>query len=155
MCVVECSFFLPELVPTIMSNTAAKEEEIERSRLLSPNLDFTGRIRSILDGDDSILSPTNEVPSIPADVEDMDIQESINNNDNDGLIQNPSKAKENVEENPGDKIEAVEDDQFVGNFFGLEVEQQSQFLVDYRNNIHKLSSQNKELLSLLETVDQD
>ena len=43
----------------------------------------------------------------------------------------------------------------VGTFFGLKADQQAQVLVDYKNSIHKLSSQNKELMGLLETVNQD
>ena len=37
----------------------------------------------------------------------------------------------------------------------LKADQQVQVLVDYKNSIHKLSSQNKELMGILETVNQD
>ena len=51
-----------------MSNPVAEQEEVEESRLPSPHLDFTGHVRSILDGDDSLLSPNTEVPSIPGNL---------------------------------------------------------------------------------------
>ena len=81
-----------------MSTTAAEQEEIEEQRLPSPHLDFTGRVRSILDGDDSILSPSTEVPSIPQDVSDMDIHDSIEEDNNDGIVENPPRTDEVVEE---------------------------------------------------------
>ena len=48
-----------------MSNPAVEQEETEELRLPSPRLNFTGRIHSILDGDESILSLNTEVPSVP------------------------------------------------------------------------------------------
>ena len=141
-----------------MLNLAVEQEEIEESRLPTPRLDFTSRIRSILDGDNSILSPNTEVLSIPGDVLDMDIHNSIQDDNNDGLVQNTSNAEGIVEENngnPGNKTESTEDDQVVETFFGLETDKQAQVLVSYKSSIHKLSSQNKELLGLLETVNKD
>ena len=141
-----------------MSNPAVEQEETEESRLPSPRLNFTSRVRSILDGDETILSPNTEVPSIPDDIVDMDIQSPIQEGNNDGLVQNTSNVEGIVEENDGnskDKTETTENDQTVGTFFGLEADQQVQVLVDYKNSIHKLSSQNKELMGILETVNQD
>ena len=136
----------------------AQQEEIEESRLPTPHLDFTGRIRSILDGDESILSPNTEVLSIPRDVSDMDIHNSIQDDNNDGIVQNTSNTEGNVEENndnTGDKPETTVYDEAVGTFFGLEIDKQAQVLLEYKNSIHKLSSQNKELMGLLETVNKD
>ena len=141
-----------------MSNPAVKQEEIEESRLPTPRLDFTGRIRSILDGDKSILSLNTEVPSIPGDVSDMDTHNSNQKDNNDGIVQNTSNTEGTVEENngnPGNKTESMEDNQVVGTFFELETDKQAQVLVSYKNSIHKLSSQNKELMGLLETVNKD
>ena len=59
-----------------MSDQAAKQEEIEEARLPTPCLDFTGHVCSILDGDESILSPNTEIPSVPDNTVDMDIQSS-------------------------------------------------------------------------------
>ena len=141
-----------------MSNPAVKQEEIEESRLPSPHLNFTGCVCSILDGDESILSLNTEVPSVPDDIVDMDIQSPIQEGNNEGIVQNTSTMEGIVEEHNGnstDKMETTEDDQTVGTFFGLEADQQVQVLVDYKNSIHKLFSQNKELMGLLETVNQD
>ena len=141
-----------------MSNPAVKQEEIEESRLPSPRLNFTSHVHSILDGDESILSPNTEVLSVPDDIVDMDVQSPIQEGNNDGIVQNTSNVEGIVEEHNGnsnDKTETTEDDQVVGTFFGLETDQQVQVLVDYKNSIHKLSSQNKELMCLLETVNQD
>ena len=141
-----------------MSNPAVEQEETEDLRLPSPRLNFTGRVRSILDGDESILSPNTEVPSVPDDIVDMDIQSPIQEGNNDGLVQNTANAEGIVEENDGssnDKTEATENDHSVGTFFGLESDQQIQVLVDYKNSIHKLSTQNRELMGILETVNQD
>ena len=88
----------------------------------------------------------------------MDVQSPIQEGNNDGIVQNTSNIEGIVEEhngNPNEKTETTEDDQVVGTFFGLEVDQQVQVLVNYKNSIHKLSSQNKELMGLLETVNQD
>ena len=60
-----------------MSNPVAEQEETEDLRLPSPRLNFTGRVRSILDGDESILSPNTEVPSVPDNITDMDVQSPI------------------------------------------------------------------------------
>ena len=141
-----------------MSDQVAKQEEMEEARLPTPRLDFTGCIRSILDSDKLILSPNTEVPSVPGDIVDMNIQNSTQEENNNGIVQNTSKVKGIVEEhngNPNNKTETTENDQTVGTFFGLEADQQAQVLVDYKNNIHKLSSQNKKLMGLLETVNQD
>ena len=43
----------------------------------------------------------------------------------------------------------------MGTFFGLESDQQIQVLVDYKNSIQRLSNQNKELMGILETINQD
>ena len=141
-----------------MSNPVVEQEEIEKSRLPSPCLNFTGHIHSILNGVESILSPNTEVPSVPDDIVDMDIQSPIQEGNNEGIVQNTSNVEGIVEEhngNPNEKTETTEDDQVVGTFFGLEADQQVQVLVDYKNSIHKLFSQNKELMGLLETVNQD
>ena len=66
--------------------------------------------------------------------------------------------KEIVEENDessNDKMEATENNHSVGTFFGLESDQQIQVLVDYKNSIQRLSTQNRELMGILETVNQD
>ena len=142
-----------------MSNSAVEQEESEELRLPSPRLNFTGCVRSILDSDESILSlNTAEVPSIPDDIVDMDIQSPIQEGNNDGLVQNTANAEGTVEENDGssnDKTETTENNHSVGTFFGLESDQQIQVLVDYKNSIHRLSTQNKELMGILETVNQD
>ena len=141
-----------------MSNPVAGQEETEDLRLPSPRLNFTGCVRSILDGDESILSPSTEIPSVPDDIMDMDIQSPIQEGNNDGLVQNPANAEGLVEENDGsshDKTEATENDHSAGTFLGLESDQQIQVLVDYRNSIQRLSTQNKELMGILETVNQD
>ena len=88
----------------------------------------------------------------------MDIQSPIQEGNNDGLVQNTANAEGIVEENDGssnDKTEATENDHSVGTFFGLESDQQIQVLVDYKNSIHRLSTQNRELMGILETVNQD
>ena len=141
-----------------MSNPVAEQEEIEDLRLPSPRLNFTGRVRSILDGDESILSPNTEVPSVPDDITDMDVQSPIQEGNNDGLVQNTANAESIVEENDGsshDKTETTANDHSVGTFFGLESDQQIQVLVDYKNSIQRLSTQNRELMGILETVNQD
>ena len=141
-----------------MSNQAAEQEETEVSRLPSPHLDFTGRIRSILDGDESILSPSNEVPSVPDDIVDMDVQSPIQEENNDGLVQNAANADSIVEENNRnlpDNTETTANNHSVGTFFGLESDQQIQVLLDYKNSIQRLSTQNQELMGILETVNQD
>ena len=138
-----------------MSNQAAEQEDTEVSRLPSPHLNFTGRIRSILDGDESILSPSNEVPSVPDDIVDMDVQSPIQEDNNDGLVQNSANADSIVEENLPDNTETTANDNPVGTFFGLESDQQIQVLLDYKNSIQRLSTQNQELMGILETVNQD
>ena len=141
-----------------MSNTAAQQEETEELRLPSPHLNFTGRIRSILDSDESILSPNTEVPSVPDDIMDMDVQNLIQEGNNDGLVQNTVNAESIVEENDRsshEKTETTANDHSVGTFFGLESDQQIQVLLDYKNSIQRLSNQNRELMGILETVNQD
>ena len=141
-----------------MSNPVVKQEETEEPRLPLPCLNFTGHVCSILDGDKSILSLNTEVPSVPDDIVDMDIQSPIQEGNNDGLVQNTANAEGTVEENDGNsngKTEATEDDHSVGTFFGLEADQQIQVLADYKNSIHRLSTQNRELMGILETVNQD
>ena len=141
-----------------MSNPVVEQEETEESRLPLPRLNFTSRVRLILNGDKSILSPNTEVPSVPDDIVDMEIQSPIQEGNNDGLVQNTSNVEGIVEENDrnsNDKTETIENDQTVGTFFGLEADQQIQVLVDCKNSIHRLSSQNKELMGILETVNQD
>ena len=141
-----------------MSNPAAEQEELEESRLPTPHLDFTGRVSSILNGDESILSPNTEVPSIPGNVLDMDINNSNQGDNNDGMVQNTSSAEGIVEENngnPDDKNESTDDNQVVENFFGLEIGKQAEVLVNYKKSIDQLFSQNKELTGLLETVNKD
>ena len=142
-----------------MSNPAAEQEETEDLRLPSPRLNFTGHVWSILDGDESILSPNTEVPSVPDDIADMDVQSPIQEGNNDGLVQNTANAEGLVEENDRssqDKTEAAtENDHSVRTFFGLESDQQIQVLVDYKNSIQRLSTQNRELMGILETVNQD
>ena len=135
-----------------MSNQAADQEEARPS---TPRLDFTGRIRSMLDGDDSILSP--DVPSVPGIVS-MDYQNSIQETINDdGVVPSTSKNDRVPKEqntNP-DRAELVQDSDLLGPFIGLPSSQQAQVLVEYQNNIHRLFSQNKELAAILETVNQD
>ena len=135
-----------------MSNQAADQEEARPS---TPRLDFTGCIRSMLDGDDSILSP--DVPSVPGIVS-MDYQNSIQETtNNDGAVPstaNIDRVPEEQNTNPG-RTEVVQDSDILGPFLGLQSNQQVQVLVDYQNNIHRLSSQNKELAGILETVNQD
>ena len=141
-----------------MSNQAAEQEETEDVRLPSPHLNFTGRVRSILDGDESILSPSTEVPSIPNDIVDMDVQSPIQEGNNDGLVQNTANTESIVEENDRnsqEKTETTANDHSVGTFFGLESDQQIQVLLDYKNSIQRLSTHNQELMSILETVNQD
>ena len=141
-----------------MSNQAAKQEETEDVRLPSPHLNFTGRVRSILNGDESILSPSTEVPSIPNDIVDMDVQSLIQEGNNDGLVQNTANTESIVEENDQnsqEKTETTANDHSVGTFFGLESDQQIQVLLDYKNSIQRLSTQNQELMGILETVNQD
>ena len=141
-----------------MSNQAAEQKEIEDLRLPSPHLNFTGCVRSILDGDESILSPNTEVPSVPDDIVDMDVQSPIQEGNNDALVQNTANAEGLVEEDDRsshDKMEATENDHSVGTFFRLESDQQIQVLVDYKNSIQRLSTQNRELMGILETVNQD
>ena len=135
-----------------MSNQAVDQEEVSPS---IPRLNFTGRIRSMLDGDDSILSP--DVPSVPGIVS-MDYQNSIQETtNNDGVVPSTSgidRVPEEQNVNP-DRAELVQDSDILGPFFGLQSSQQAHVLVDYQNNIHRLSSQNKELAAILETVNQD
>ena len=138
-----------------------EQDEMEEARLPMPHLDFTGHVRLVLDGDESILSLYTEVPSIPEDIADMDIQNSIQEDNNDGIVQNTSNIKGIVEGNSRNSnskigpLKTTENDQVVGSFFGLEFDHQVQVLVDYKNSIHKLSFQNKELMSLVKTVNQD
>ena len=141
-----------------MSNTAAVEEEIEEARLPSPHLDFTGCIRSILDGDKSFPSPSTEVPSVPIDVSDMEVNTSNQGNNNDSLVQNVPKAEEIVEEdngNPGNKTKSTDDDQVVETFFGLDIDNQAQVLINYKKSIDQLFAQNRELTGVLEAVNED
>ena len=141
-----------------MSNQAAEQEETGEVRLPSPHLNFTSRVRSILNGDKSILSPSTEVPSIPNDIVDMDIQSPIQEGNNDGIVQNTANTESIVEENDRNSRERTEttaNDNTVGTFFGLESDQQIQVLLDYKNSIQRLSTHNQELMSILETVNQD
>ena len=117
-----------------MSNQAAEQEEVEEARLPTPHLDFTSHIHSILDGDDPILSLNTEVLSVLGDIVDMDIQNSIQETNNDGLVQNTSTTEGIVEEQNGNpnKTKTTVNDQVVGTFFGLEADQQNQVLLDYR-----------------------
>ena len=137
-----------------MSNQVADQEEASPP---TPRLNFTGRIQSMLDGDDSILSPTTDVPSVPGIVS-MDYQNSIQETaNNDGVVPGTSdddRVPEEQNVNP-DRTEVVQDSDILGPLLGLQSSQQAQVLVDYQNNIHRLSSQNKELAAILETVNQD
>ena len=101
LCVCLSVYFQLRPLPNTMSDQVVEQEEIEEARLSTPRLDFTGRVHSILDGDESILSPNTEIPSVPDDIVDMDIQSLAEENNNDGIVQNNSNVEEVEEENNG------------------------------------------------------
>ena len=139
-----------------MSNPAVGQEEKEDTRLPTPRLDFTGRVRSILDGDDSILSPNTDIPSVPDEIVDMDVQNSIEETNQEGNVHDTAEeVGEEQSEGPNGGTAPIVNDQETGAFFGLEKDQQFQILLDYKNSLQRLSSQNKELTDILETVNQD
>ena len=54
------------------------------------------------------LSPNTEVPSVPDDIVDMDIQSPIQEGNNDGIVQNTSNVEGIVEENDGNSNDKTE-----------------------------------------------
>ena len=88
----------------------------------------------------------------------MEVNTSNQDDNNDDLVQNVPKTEEIVEEengNPGDKTKSTDDDQVVETFFGLDIDNQAQVLINYKKSIDQLFAQNKELTGVLEAVNED
>ena len=152
------------------------EQELERARgtpsTRSPRLNLTGRIRSILDGDEDPLEQQHQDSVIPSPIHHEVSMDTTEVQDVEGTSsggggettqatppqrprQDPEDTQVELEAQPnhgGGEVADIKD--LFAHFFNMSPEEQGTYLLNYQTNMDQLLKQNEEMAKMVNTVNQ-
>ena len=154
-----------------LSNQDMEELPSPNTPLPEPNLNFTGPVHSLLNGESPAThSPDNNIPGRPVSI--LETSSPLENNGapdtgdvtNAGNTINTDEADTtsgqggtdpDVNPNNGEPPVGDVDTDSVQQFFSLDTEQQAEKLIRYQQHLNQVVHQNKQMVEMIDTINVD
>ena len=153
------------------SNQDMEELPSPNTPLPEPNLNFTGQIHSLLNGESAAThSPNNNIPGAPVSILETsstlenngapdtgDVTNARNTINTDEADTMSGQGGADPDENPnnGELPVGDIDTESVQQFFSLDIEQQAEKLIRYQQHLNQVVHQNKQMAEMIDTINVD
>ena len=153
------------------SNQDMEELPSPSTPLPEPNLNFTGQIHSLLNGESpAVNTPDNNVPGAPVSILETnsqvenngapDIRDGVRagntpNTDEADTTSSQGGTDPDETSNNGETPVGDVDAESVQRFFNLDIEQQAETLIRYQQHLSKVVDQNKQMADMIDKINVD